>query len=69
MMTATLHPKGPLRVEIGSSGSATWASIYDGSTAVMAPINIMLHSPAEIAAFRALSEALAKQDVVEGVEV
>jgi len=32
-------------------------------------IKIYLHSPAEIAAFRALSEALAKQDVVEGVEV
>lgn len=31
-------------------------------------IKLFLHSPAEIAAFRALSEALAAQDVVEGVE-
>lgn len=65
MMTVTLHPNGPLRVEINSAGSTTWASIYDGSTAVMAPISIMLRTPEQIAAFKALSKALAAQDVVE----
>lgn len=30
-------------------------------------VKFFLHSPAEIGAFRALSEALAAQDVVEGV--
>lgn len=65
---AGLHSNGKLRCTIQSASTSTWAYLYHvDQHPNTAPLTIFIRTPAEIAAFRALSEALAAQDVVEEV--
>ena len=67
---AAAHSNGNVRCAVKSVQASTWATFHhaDQSPLGSGTLTIFLSTVEEIAAFRALSEALAAQDVVEGVE-
>lgn len=67
----SIHSDGHLRCSVLSFKDSAWAKLHhaDQTPHGSGIITIFLRSHAEIAAFRALSEALAAQDVVEEVVV
>lgn len=68
-LTAMLHSDN-MRVTIQRGGTSVWASIHEaGQPTHTRALSIALSDlrPAELAAWQALSDALAAQDVVEEV--
>lgn len=66
-MELDVHSHGNLRCSVRDNGAYAVATLRDVASlpGAVDGVVIYLDTPAEIAAFKALSEALAAQDVVE----